>query len=71
MVLLASAPTEEVQDFMYKNELTMDFYGADEKAILVMARAMPAFVLMKDGVVKGKWHYRNASKIQDYNFDKK
>lgn len=71
MVLLASAPTEEVQDFMYKNELTMDFYGADEKAILVMARAMPAFVLMKDGVVKGKWHYRNASKIQEYNFDKK
>lgn len=71
MVMLASAPTEEVQDFMYKNELTMDFYGADEKAILVMARAMPAFVLMKDGVVKGKWHYRNASKIQDYNFDKK
>ena len=46
----------------------MDFYGADEKAILVMARANPAFVLMKDGVVKGKWHYRNFRNIMEYSY---
>lgn len=69
MVVLASALAEDVQSFLYDNGLETDFYGADEKAILVMARAMPAFVLMKDGVVMGKWHYRNFRKIMDYDFD--
>lgn len=70
MVVLASALSEDVQSFLYDNELQLDFYGADEKAILVMARAMPAFVLMKDGVVMGKWHYRNFRKLLEYDFDK-
>ncbi|MBO4752661.1 MAG: DoxX family protein [Bacteroidales bacterium] len=69
MVVLASALPEDVQSFLYANELQLDFYGADEKAILVMARAMPAFVLMKDGVVMGKWHYRNFRKVLDYDFE--
>ena len=69
MVVLASALSEDVQSFLYDNELPLDFYGADEKAILVMARANPAFVLMKDGVVMGKWHYRNYRKLLDYNFE--
>ena len=69
MVVLASALPEDVQSFIYDNELQLDFYGADEKAILVMARAMPAFVLMKDGVVMGKWHHRNVRKLLDYNFE--
>lgn len=69
MVVLASALSEDLQSFLYDNELPLDFYGADEKAILVMARANPAFVLMKDGVVMGKWHYRNYRKLLDYNFE--
>lgn len=69
MVVLASALSEDVQSFLYDNELPLDFYGADEKAILVMARANPAFVLMKDGVVMGKWHYRNYRKLLDYDFE--
>ena len=69
MVVLASALPEDVQSFIYDNGLQLDFYGADEKAILVMARAMPAFVLMKDGVVMGKWHYRNVGKLLDYDYE--
>ena len=49
-------------------KIERDFYGADEKAILVMARANPAFVLMKDGVVLGKWHYRNFGKVIEYEY---
>ncbi|MBO4587777.1 MAG: DoxX family protein [Bacteroidales bacterium] len=70
MVVLASALSEDVQSFLYDNEIQLDFYGADEKAILVMARANPAFVLMKDGVVMGKWHYRNFRKLLEYDFEK-
>lgn len=69
MVVLSSALTENIQSFIYDNNLQLEFYGADEKAILVMARAMPAFVLMKDGVVVGKWHYRNVGNLLDYGFD--
>lgn len=69
-VVLASALTEEVPAFLYENALNVDFYGADEKAILVMARSNPGFVLLKDAKVLGKWHYHNARKIQDYPFEK-
>lgn len=70
MVVLASALSEDIQSLLYDNELPLDFYGADEKAILVMARANPAFVLMKDGVVMGKWHYRNFRQLLEYDFNK-
>lgn len=68
LVVLAAALPEDVQSFLYDNKIERDFYGADEKAILVMARANPAFVLMKDGVVLGKWHYRNFGKVIEYEY---
>lgn len=71
MVVLSSALPEEVEAFLYENGLdNLEFYFADATAIETMARSNPGFVLMKEGKVMGKWHYRQSRNILNYNFEK-
>lgn len=65
-VVLTAALVEEMQAYMYENDLTdMDFYWTDDTAIKTMLRSNPGFILIKHGVVVGKWHYRNYLKINE------
>ena len=60
----------KLQKFLYMNHLMdVEYYFGDEKAIETMLRSNPGFILMKDAVVKGKWHYRNINKIRDFHFE--
>lgn len=69
-VLLTSALDDDVQAFLYKNNLSeLIYYFADATAIETMLRSNPGFVLLKDAKVLGKWHYRNAEKIMEYPFE--
>ena len=59
-----------LQRFLYSNQLMdVDHYHGDEKAIETMLRSNPGFILMHNGVVKGKWHYRNIDKLKKYPFE--
>lgn len=63
-VVLSSALPEEMQCYLHDAGLdNLDFYFADATAIETMARANPGVVLLKDGVVLGKWHYRNINRL--------
>lgn len=66
-----STTTEgKLQKFLYLNNLMdVEYYFGDEKAIETMLRSNPGFILMKDAVVKGKWHYRNVNKIREFHFE--
>jgi len=60
MVLLTSSLPEEVESFLYSNKLDdLEFYFADATAIETMLRSNPGFLLMQNGEVKGKWHYKH------------
>lgn len=37
----------------------LEFYHADDVELKMMVRANPGLVLLKDGVVMGKWHWRD------------
>lgn len=66
MVLLSSALSEEMERFMYAHKLDhLDYFFSDATAIETMARANPGIVLLQDGVVLGKWHYRNADRLME------
>lgn len=68
-VLLTSALDEDVQAFLFENKLEeLIYYFADATAIETMLRSNPGFILLKDAKVMGKWHYRNARKIQSFDF---
>lgn len=59
-VLLSSSLPEEVEQFLYDNGLEgMEYYFADATAIETMLRSNPGFMLLKDGKVLGKWHYKH------------
>ena len=59
-VLLSSALPEEVEQFLFDNGLEgMEYYFADATAIETMLRSNPGFLLMQNGKVQGKWHYKH------------
>ena len=65
MVMLVSSLPEEMDAFRDANGLDdIDFYFADATAIETMMRSNPGFVLLKEGKVLGKWHYRRARNIK-------
>ena len=66
MVMLVSALPEEMDAFRDANGLDeIDFYFADATAIETMMRSNPGFVLLKEGKVIGKWHYRRVRNMAD------
>ena len=68
--VISCAEQSELLQFLYGNNLMdVEYYFGDEKAIETMLRSNPGFIVMQNGVVKGKWHYRNAEKIKDFPFE--
>lgn len=66
MVLLSSVLPEQLQDFMHQNELDdLEFFFADATAIKTILRSNPGYMLMKEGKVIGKWHYKKARNVLD------
>ena len=67
MVLLTSALPEDVERFLYANQLdNIEFYFADVTAIETMLRSNPGFILLKEGKVMGKWNPRHSRDITQY-----
>lgn len=64
LILTASSPAAAEE---LKNELKWNtvFYFADAIPLKSMVRANPGILLMKDGAVVQKWHYRNFPSYQD------
>ena len=53
--IMTSSGTEEVKS--YENGLI--FCSADETTLKTMVRANPGFILIKDGIIHGKWSWAN------------
>lgn len=69
-VVLTCANEAEIQKLLYMNTLMpVEYYFGDEKAIETMMRSNPGFVVMRNAVVKGKWHYRQVEKLEDFAFE--
>jgi hypothetical protein len=53
----------EIQSFRKGLHPEMEFYHADDIQLKMVVRANPGLVLLKNGVVMGKWHWRD---VPDY-----
>jgi len=49
----------EIEAFKQKNKLTFPFYKCDPITLKTIIRANPGLVLIKNGTIVGKWHWRN------------
>ncbi|GAB2962686.1 DoxX family protein [Hymenobacter coalescens] len=58
MTITSSSPTE-FDVFRHEVNLPGKYYFADATVLKSMIRSNPGFLLLKDGVVKGKFHYHD------------
>lgn len=56
---LTSTLPADIKIFGLKNGTAFDFYNADDIILKTMVRANPGLILMKNGVVLGKWNWRD------------
>lgn len=59
----APAPTEE---FKTKNKLHFEFFNVDEITLKTMIRSNPGLILIRDGVILDKWHYRDFPSVREF-----
>ncbi|MFZ4581396.1 MAG: BT_3928 family protein [Paludibacter sp.] len=57
-VLTASAD-EDIDAFVQKTKVTFPFYKSDPITLKTIIRANPGLVLIKNGTITGKWHWRD------------
>lgn len=53
--IITSSGTEDVKKF----EVGLPFCSADETTLKTMVRANPGYILLKDGIIQGKWSWAN------------
>ena len=59
---------DEMTKLISENGITASEVGnIDPKSIKAMIRSNPGLVLIKDGIVKGKWHYNDVPSAEDIN----
>jgi len=58
-VLLTSVLKEDAEIFHEKYNTSLPVYQADDIELKSMIRSNPGLILLKNGVVKEKWHYSN------------
>ncbi|MCU0370113.1 MAG: DoxX family membrane protein [Bacteroidales bacterium] len=63
LIVLTGSLDEEIQSFREGLHPEIEFYHADDIELKMMIRANPGLILLKDGIVMGKWHWRD---LPDY-----
>ncbi|NCD41931.1 MAG: DoxX family protein [Bacteroidia bacterium] len=58
-ILLTSSDEHEIEKFLLETGLTIEVYRADDIALKTMIRANPGLLLLQNGYVLGKWHWRD------------
>lgn len=66
-IVLTSMLSESYEAIAKKNNFKYEVYSSDEKVLKTIARANPCLVLLKDGVVLGKWSINNIPTIETVN----
>jgi len=62
LIITSSSPAE-FDVFRHSANFAVPFYYADATVLKSVIRSNPGFVLLKDGVVKGKYHYHDIPSI--------
>lgn len=56
---LTSSSHNEIEEIRYSLDLNFNFYTTDEIVLKTIIRSNPGLVLLKEGTILGKWHFRD------------
>ncbi len=65
LIVLTGSTQRTVDEFRHSYQTPYPFYLSDEIELKTIIRSNPGLVLMKEGVVKGKWAHRNIPALED------
>jgi len=54
---ISSSGYETSEPFRHKHQIPLPFYTADATVLKAMIRSNPGVMVLKDGIVMGKWHH--------------
>lgn len=58
-ICLTASPPPQINDFIRRTGAEYKFYHTDEITLKTIIRSNPGLILIKEGTILGKWHYRN------------
>ena len=58
-ICLTASPVPEIDNFVTRTGATYNFYHSDEITLKTVIRSNPGLLLIKEGTILAKWHYRN------------
>lgn len=64
-IFLTSSNPNSFKNFITKNNISIDVTYGDATVLKTMIRSNPGFFLMRNGTVKGKWHFNKFPEAQD------
>ena len=56
---------DRIEEFRHTHQLPFDFIQCDEKTIKTAIRANPGIIMLREGVVKGKWHSNDTPTFEE------
>lgn len=66
---LTASLNEEILRLKKELQLGFDFYTTDNITLKTIIRSNPGLLLIKEGTIIGKWHYRNFPKPKQLRFE--
>ncbi len=63
MVLTSSGP-DQMEAFVREQNLPVPYYFADATVLKTVVRSNPGYLLLRDGDILGKWHWRDTPKLE-------
>lgn len=64
-VILTSGNSADIANFLSQHQLTAPYYYVDATVLKTISRSNPGLWLLKDGIVKGKWHYNDTPTAEE------
>lgn len=58
-IVLTASGEQIFESFRHEHQLSIPYYFADATVLKTMIRSNPGLMFVQDGLVKGKWHWRD------------
>jgi uncharacterized membrane protein YphA (DoxX/SURF4 family) len=67
VMVLTATDEESFESFRHEVQLAAPYYFADATVLKTMVRSNPGMLLLKNGLVVGKWHFRDVPTADELN----
>lgn len=66
-MILTSASEADFEQLRHEHQLAVPYYNTDATVLKAMIRSNPGILLLKNGVVLGKWHHNDVPTAEEVN----